>query len=198
MYYGTEQGFDSGGRSNPEDRVLRENMFGGRFGAKRTSGVHFFDEEAILFKAVATLNKLRRDYIALRRGRQYMHDISGDGVHFGPPTKFGDRLLSPVTWSRVMGDQEVLLAFNTDERETREIYTALNPHLRTEGDELRLIFSYTPKDGLINPEQPKYAFQTIKVQRCNGVICARLRVGPAGFVAYLAKNVFGFGSEEHH
>ena len=32
IYYGSEQGFDSGGRPNGSDLVLRENMFGGRFG----------------------------------------------------------------------------------------------------------------------------------------------------------------------
>ena len=46
IYYGTEQGFDSGGRPNSNDRVLRENMFGGQFGGKCSQGVHFFDEDA--------------------------------------------------------------------------------------------------------------------------------------------------------
>ena len=32
IYYGSEQGFDSGGRPGGSDLVLRENMFGGRFG----------------------------------------------------------------------------------------------------------------------------------------------------------------------
>ena len=34
IYYGTEQAFDSGAQPSPNDKVLRENMFGGRFGGK--------------------------------------------------------------------------------------------------------------------------------------------------------------------
>src|SRR5262249_30165567 len=41
IYYGTEQAFDSGGQPSRSDKVLRENMFGGRFGGKCTRGVHF-------------------------------------------------------------------------------------------------------------------------------------------------------------
>ena len=46
IYYGTEQGFDSGGRPSGSDLVLRESMFGGRFGGKCTQDRHFFDEDA--------------------------------------------------------------------------------------------------------------------------------------------------------
>ena len=95
-----------------------------------SQGVHFFDEDAPLFQAISKLADLRRNWIVLRRGRQYMHDISGDGVHFGPPTKFGDRLRTLVTWSRVMADNELLIAFNADELDKHEIYSMLNPNLR--------------------------------------------------------------------
>jgi hypothetical protein len=73
--------------------------------------------------AVSKLAQLRRSLIALRRGRQYLHDISGDGEHFGQPEKLGDRLLSLVTWSRVMADHELLLAFNTNELSQRKMYS---------------------------------------------------------------------------
>src|SRR6516165_3472673 len=45
IYYGSEQGFDSGGRPSCSDLVLRENMFGGRFGSRCSQGRHFFDED---------------------------------------------------------------------------------------------------------------------------------------------------------
>jgi glycosidase len=64
IYYGTEQGFDSGGQTSPSDKVLRENMFGGRFGGKCSKGVHFFDEDAPLFKAVSKLCELDRPMCA--------------------------------------------------------------------------------------------------------------------------------------
>jgi glycosidase len=186
IYYGTEQGFDSGGRPCPDDKVLRENMFGGRFGGKRSQGVHFFDEDTKLYKAISRLAELRRNSIALRRGRQYMHDISGDGLHFGPPAKFGDRLQTLVAWSRVMADNELLVVFNTDEVERHEVYSTLNPNLRREGDELRLLLSYTPELGVEPVESPSHALPTLKVVRHGNVLCTRLALGPAGFAVYSA------------
>jgi len=186
IYYGTEQAFDSGGRPNPNDRVLRENMFGGRFGGKCSQGVHFFDEDTQLFNAVSKLAELRRKFVALRRGRQYMHDISGDGEHFGPPAKLGDRLLALVTWSRVLADHELLVAFNTDELQKHEIYSTLDPNLRQEGEELRLLFSYTPGLGVEAPESSHYALPKLRVECRGGVLCTRLVLGPAGFAIYAA------------
>jgi len=193
IYYGTEQSFDSGGRPYPDDRVLRENMFGGRFGAKCSQGVHFFDEDAKLFQAISKLTDLRRNRIALRRGRQYLHDISGDGIHFGPPTRFGDRIQTLVTWSRVMADHELLLVFNTDELETRELWSTLNPNLRKEGDVLQLLFSYTPELGVECVEHPRYAFPKLSVERSGNVLCTKLALGPAGFAIYTAASLLAVG-----
>ena len=115
IYYGSEQGFDSGGRPNGSDAVLRENMFGGRFGGLCTQGRHFFNEDGDLYRALAALIDLRKKLLPLRRGRQVLHQISGDGVTFGVPHRLGDRMRSLVSWSRLFIDQEVLVAFNTDE-----------------------------------------------------------------------------------
>jgi glycosidase len=195
IYYGTEQGFDSGGQPSPSDKVLRENMFGGRFGGKCSKGVHFFAEDGPLFQAVSKLCEQRHKWIALRRGRQYVHEISGDGVHFGPPVKFGDRLHTLVSWSRVVADHEMLLVFNTDEINAHEIYSTLNPNLRKEGDELRLLFSYTPESGLESPESPCYVLPRLKVERRGSVLCTRLRLGPAGFAIYAAERFPRIGGE---
>jgi len=195
IYYGTEQAFDSGGQPSPNDQVLRENMFGGRFGGKCSKGVHFFDENAALFKAVSKLCELRHNWIALRRGRQYVHEISGDGVHFGPPAKFGERLHTLVSWSRVVADHEMLIIFNTDEISGHELYSALNPNLRREGDELHLLLSYTPESGLEPLESPRYALPMLKVERRGGVLCTRLALGPAGIAIYAAGRFPQIGSQ---
>ncbi len=84
VYYGSEQGFDSGGRPSGSDVVLRENMFGGRFGGLCTQGRHFFNEDGDLYRALAALIDLRKKLLPLRRGRQVLHRISGDGVTLRP------------------------------------------------------------------------------------------------------------------
>jgi glycosidase len=117
IYYGSEQGFDSGGRPNGSDLVLRENMFGGRFGGHGTQGRHCFNEEGELYRALAALIDLRKKLLPLRRGRQVLHQISADGVTFDIPYATRGRVRSLVSWSRLFIDQEVLVALNTDPAE---------------------------------------------------------------------------------
>ena len=186
MYYGTEQAFDSGGRPSPNDVVLRETMFGGRFGGKCSRGVHFFSEDTQLFDAISKLAALRQRSITLRRGRQFMHEVSGDGVRFGPPKKYGDRIHTLVPWSRVMADHELLIVFNTDARNGHEIYSTLNPNLRKEGEQLQLLFSYAHEHGVESVDAPRYAPPRLTVERHGDVLCTRLALGPAGFAIYSA------------
>ena len=115
-----------------------------------------------------------------------MHEVSGDGEQFGQPTKFGERLLSLVTWSRVLGDQELLLAINTDENDPREMWTTLNPNQRTPGEQLVLLFSYALEHGVENLAAPQYAARTITVEKRNDILCARLKLGPAGVAIHSA------------
>jgi glycosidase len=65
IYYGSEQCFDGEGGS---DRYLREAMFGGAFGAFRTKGVHFFDENNPVYQEFAKILQIRQDNIVLRPG----------------------------------------------------------------------------------------------------------------------------------
>ena len=179
IYYGTEQSFDSGGRQSGFDLVLRENMFGGRFGGKCTQERHFFDEEAPLYKALAGLIDLREQLLPLRRGRQMLHEISGDGSGFGVPRLLGERMRSIVAWSRLFVDQEVLVAFSTDQEQALTAYSTVAPRFRAPGDLLKLIFWHTPATSSTPPEE-------LVVERRHERLAVRLTVPPAGFVIYHA------------
>src|SRR5579883_316792 len=174
IYYGSEQGFDSGGRANGSDIVLRENMFGGLFGGLCTQGRHFFNEDGDLYRALATLIDLRRRLLPLRRGRQVLHHISGDGVTFGLPRRMGERMRSLVSWSRLFIDQEVLVALNTDEANPVTAYSTVAPTFRVEGDEYHLIFWHAPRSA---PAPPP----TLTVERRNSSLAVRMTLPPAGF-----------------
>ena len=89
-------------------------MFGGRFGPFRSANRHCFDEQHPLYRELAAILAIRRQQPALRRGRQYLRDISGDGQNFGPPRTLGGQLRSVVAWSRILADHEFLAAINTD------------------------------------------------------------------------------------
>ena len=179
IYYGSEQGFDSGGRPNGSDLVLRESMFGGRFGGLCTQGRHFFNEDGDLYQALAALIDLRKKLLPLRRGRQVLHHISGDGVSFGLPHRLGERMRSLVSWSRLFVDQEVLVALNTDEAHPVTAYSTVAPTFRVEGDEFRLNFWHAPKEVSPPPS-------SLSVERKSGPLAVRITLPPAGFAIYQA------------
>jgi glycosidase len=179
IYYGSEQGFDSGGRPDGSDVVLRENMFGGSFGSMCSQGRHFFNEDADLYQALAALIDLRKKLLPLRRGRQALHHISGDGVSFGLPHRMGERMLSLVTWSRLFVDPEVLIALNTDEMRTVTAYSTVAPTFRVEGDRFHLIFWYSPKHCSPPPA-------SLTVERRAGALALPMTLPPAGFAIYQA------------
>jgi glycosidase len=177
LYYGSEQGFDSGGRPSGSDLVLRESMFGGRFGGLGTQGRHFFNEDGGLYRALAALIDLRKKLLPLRRGRQALHQISGDGVNFGLPRRLGGRMRSVVCWSRLFIDEEVLVAINTDEAEPHTVYSAVAPTFRGEGDRFHLVFWHAPRPAAEPPGE-------LVVERKAGRLAVRLTLPPAGFAVY--------------
>jgi hypothetical protein len=83
--YGTEQSFNGHGGGDGADRYIREAMFGCEFGSYESKQVHFFDEENRVHEELAKLIKIRAERPALRRGRQFLRPISGDGQNFGLP-----------------------------------------------------------------------------------------------------------------
>jgi glycosidase len=94
LYYGTEQAFNGG--SDPNNR---EDMFDGQFEQGPSLGDNF-NEAHPLFRYVALLNNLRRNYPALRRGgyRNLWNNSSGPGL---------------FAYARTNGNQEVVVVFNT-------------------------------------------------------------------------------------
>jgi hypothetical protein len=170
IYYGSEQGFDGQGG---EDRYIREAMFGGDFGAFRSRERHCFDEDGWLYCELAKVLALRRETIALRRGRQYLREISGNGVDFGLPRRIGGELRSVVPWSRIFVDDEVLLAINTDPEAPATAWVTIDDGLHAEGGTLRCLYS----------TDPAQVGQTVPVEARHGK-AAQLTVPAAGFVAF--------------
>lgn len=170
IHYGSEQAFDGAGGN---DRYIREAMFGGKFGAFRCASRHCFNEDSYLYRELTEILAVRKKDIVLRRGRQYLREISGDGVNFGLPQVFGDRMLSVVAWSRIFNDREMLLAINTDSYNSRGAWVTIDDSLHDECSTLKCIYS-TDK-GQVD--------QGLKIDRKNGK-AVFLTVPPAGFVIF--------------
>jgi len=170
VYYGSEQAFDGAGGN---DRYIREAMFGAGFGAFRNRNRHFFDEKNPIYIELAKIVKIREREITLRRGRQYLRQISGDGIGFGFPFILGNRIRSVVAWSRLFVDQEILLAANTDPDQPSSAWVTIDNDLHRAGDGLTCI-SATDSTSIGG---------TVLVAPKNGK-AVRLTVPAGGFAIY--------------
>lgn len=141
IYYGSEQCFDGAGGN---DRYIREAMFGGAFGAFRSHGRHCFDEDGAVYRELAKILAIRKQHIALRRGRQYLRKISGNGRDFGLPRMLDGRIRSVVPWSRIFDDREMVLALNTDPDQARTAWTIVDNDLHQDGERLTCLYSTDP------------------------------------------------------
>ena len=142
IYYGSEQSFDGQGGGDYADRYIRESMFGGAFGAFRTAGCHFFDEYTTVYKELAKVLAERRQRPALRRGRQYLRPISGDGTSFGYPHRLGnDPIQGLIAWSRILGDKEILCVMNTHPTATTQAWVIVDSFLHPAGRTMRYFYS---------------------------------------------------------
>ena len=141
IYYGSEQGFDGAGDN---DRYIREAMFGGDFGAFRSRDRHCFDETHPLYRELARLIAVHGQHLALRRGRQYLRAISGNGQDFGEPQMIGGVLRSVVAWSRLFTEREWLCAINTDADGKRAAWVGLDFTISPLGSRLVCLYSSDP------------------------------------------------------
>jgi len=116
IYYGTEQGFDGGG---DHDSYVRECMFGGEWGAFESTGHHFFDPQHPIYKDIAEIASIRDHQPALRYGRQYFREISGNGVDFGYPADG----LCTLAYSRILDTTEILITLNLDANPRNDFVT---------------------------------------------------------------------------
>lgn len=172
LYYGTEQAFDGAGNN---DRYLRECMFGGAFGSLQSRDRHFFSEDHEIYRFIADITKLRREYLPLRRGRQYLREISANGEpgSFGLPRMIGGQIRSLVPWSRIFNNQEILLAINTDTDNTRGAWVTIDSALHAGPGELSCL--YSTESGQVGGK--------VSIESRNGR-AVMINVPAGGFVIY--------------
>lgn len=166
IYYGTEQALDGStdlhdreieplvdGKVPFEDRYIRESLFGSDFGAFETEGCHFFDPSHPAYLRIAAIARLRsrKDGVglALRRGRQYPREISIGGAPFALP---GNGEIA--AWSRILFDQEVLVAINTNGNFGKSALVTVDTLLHPEGSEIRCLYRSDWSDDSLRDRDP--------------------------------------------
>ncbi len=185
IYYGTEQAFDGTQDRHDfdvepelgfEDRYVRETMFGGTFGAFETSGCHFFDRQHPAYLRIAAIGKVRarndKIGLALRRGRQYLRETSFLGRPFSIPER-GEL----IAWSRVLFDQEVLVALNTHATESRGAEVTVEASFHPVDTTMTYLYrgDWAEQDLAGSPVD-----QTVGVARRDGRATVRIDLPPAG------------------
>ena len=143
VYYGSEQLFDGQGSGNGSDRYIRETMFGGGFGAFRSKGRHFFNQQQMVYKELSKILAIRKERITLKRGRQYLRELSADGIHFGLPDFVGasTEIRSIIPWSRILGNDEIVMAINSDHLQPLSAWVTIDNELHNTNDKFTCIYS---------------------------------------------------------
>lgn len=186
IYYGTEQAFcGSQADHDPalgdlvhEDRYIRESMFGGTFGAYKTSGCHFFDPDHPVYLRVAAIQRVRNRQdtvgLALRRGRQFLREVSYDGEAFFLPNP-GD----VTAWSRLLHQQEVIGAFNTHGEQARTAYVTVDGGVHQPGSSLRVLYNSSWSDSELRAPLSE---TTLPVELIGDRAVVKVELPPSGMV----------------
>lgn len=188
MYYGTEQGFDghvleetndstseAGLSPSTDDRYIRECMFGGEFGAFRSRNRHCFNEQNRTYQAMIPLLEKRRIHSALRRGRQYLREISEDGEVFQFPEPGNSPYQGVIAWSRLLDVDEFVCAINTDPHTTHSVFVTIDRERHEPGSR--------PLECLYSTDAAQIGTTTTTPDEYNGsAVC--IVVPPGGVVLY--------------
>lgn len=133
IYYGTEQGLtgtvDANGTSDLEAlESVREALWG---------KPHAFDNSNDFYKHVQSLSTLRNTETALRYGRLYFREVSGNGQDFGHSSGVGGVL----AFSRILNDREILITANTSTTQVFNGFALQDPDLNRSPQTMRVVYS---------------------------------------------------------
>jgi glycosidase len=127
IYYGTEQGFSGEGFG---DEFIREAMFDLDDTKRNLLNPHSF-----IYEEIAKIARVNQREEALRFGRMYFREISGNGTDFGLPQG------QPCTlaFSRVLAGQEIVVAYNTSTTERRTDFVIVDNRIHQGGEEMKFL-----------------------------------------------------------
>ena len=133
IYYGTEQGLTGtiDAQGYP-DLVNNESVREALWGKSKP-----FDRGHLLYRQLQALSKLREKQSALRFGRLYFRQVSGNGLDFGYSSGAGGL----VAFSRVISDIEVLVVANTNTQAPFDGLVVQDPDLNRHPRKMHVVYS---------------------------------------------------------
>jgi len=140
VYYGDEQGLTGTKTENGDpDLSANESSREALWGKTPVA----FDRNAPIYRAIQSLSRCRRDNPALRFGRLYFREVSGNGEDFGHSSGMG----GVIAFSRILGDTEVLVAANTSTTQPFKGFVLLDPDLNRRPRYVSVQYSNCGKTG---------------------------------------------------
>lgn len=185
------------------DRYLREAMFGPLhprraglaglppegeadptlpgFGPFGTAGAHCFDPGFAIYRRIAALCAVRRDFPVLRQGRQYLRPTSLFG---GPFLLRGPGEL--IAWSRLLSDEEALCVVNGHGTQSRGGDVLVDASLSAPGTTLTVIANTAQSAGAAGGALSHPVASRLPVKRLdNGTAFVEIRNLPPSEVLVL-------------
>jgi len=140
VYYGTEQGLNGAKKADGQpdlsaNESVREALWG--------KTPQAFDTSAPIYNSIRKLSDCRAAHPALRFGRLYFREVSGNGRDFGLSSGRG----GIVAFSRILSDSEVLVVANTNTNQPFKGSVLCDPDLNRAPRSLTVVYSNYAKTG---------------------------------------------------
>jgi len=148
IYYGTEQGLHGAGT----DPAVREALWGGPG----------FSVANTFYMQIKSIAAVRAVQAALRYGRLYFRQISGDQQHFAVSATAPGIL----AFSRILNDQEVLTVANFNTISGLPVWVILDSTLSTPGDAFKIL--YSNQTGATAPSKVAQITANVTVTQSDG------------------------------
>ena len=159
IYYGTEQGFSGKGDG---DEFIREAMF-----SLDDPNENLLNQNCKIYQEISKIAGVFRTREALRFGRMYFREISGNGWDFGLPQN------QPCTlaFSRIMAGEEILVAYNTSTNERKQDFVMVDSNIQKSGGLMKFLYG---KEGSVTVQKHPNS--------SNPSLCVQLDLEPMQFV----------------
>lgn len=153
LYYGAEQGLHGAGRTL---EAVREALWG---------KPNACDRQHPFYQAIQKIAAVRDSQPALRYGRQYFRQISGDGVHFG----FSNFPSGVLAFSRILSDQEVIVVANTNAQSAWQGEALVDFAINPVGSIYHVLFSNKSNPAAPEPVSEK-AMGSVEIREVDGAV----------------------------
>ena len=124
------------------------------------------DKSNRIYQQIATIAALRKNSPVLKFGRMYMRELSDDGQSFHLPV-YKKCLLA---FSRVLYDQEIVVAYNTSLHDPDEEYVLVDPLLNPEGSKFKFLYGQSGHISVLRNEEGNRHFIKLRLEPSQFVI----------------------------